>query len=274
MTNNARPRHAAQGRASRIAGRAALGVLGAPIAMLAVAGPAGAATLDLNGTADDDAFDVNLAAAGVALPGLDTLGVPALPTELPALPLDGVAFEGVSLDLFDLGGEEGLALPALPAVDGVPALPALPSVDSLPIAGALAAVPVALPVDLPALPAADSLPALPAVGDLGLPTLPAVGDLALPSTDALGALPVALPVDLPALPAADSLPAVGDLAVPALPALPGTDALPALPDAAGTVTGLAGGLPVATTLDLDDVSADLPAAADVFSATDLVSGLI
>src|SRR4051812_29818146 len=100
MTNNARPRHAAQSRASKIAGRTALGVLGAPVAMLAVAGPAGAATLDMGGTYEDGTLDLNLAADGMAAPGLDALGVPALPTELPSqLPVDGAAFEGVSLDL-------------------------------------------------------------------------------------------------------------------------------------------------------------------------------
>jgi hypothetical protein len=265
MTNNARPRHAAQGRASRIAGRTALGALAAPMAMLAVAGPAGAATLDLGGTFEDDALDLRLAADGLAAPGLDALGLPALPTELPSeLPIDGAAFEGVGLDLFDLGGEEGLGLPALPAADGValpelPALPgtddlALPSADSLPIAGALAAVPVALP-ELPV----DGLPALPAVEDLALPEL---GTDSLPS----------LPVELPALPVdgLPSLPVVEDVEVPALPSTDDLPELPALPDAVDTATGLAGGLPTSTQLDLDEV----PVAADVFSATDLVQGLI
>jgi hypothetical protein len=244
MTNNARPRHAAQGRASRIAGRTALGVLGAPVAMLAVAGPAGAAALDLDGEFDGQALDVQLAADDLALPAVDSL-LPALPTELPdGLPTDGVAFEGVSLDLFDLAGGDEVALPALPVVGDValPELPALPSTDDLPVA----------------------LPSVPAVGDLGaLPALPAVGDVALPalpSTDDL-------PVDLPALPV------VGEVAVPELPALPSTDDLPL-----DTVTDLAGGLPTSAALDLDDVASTatdaVPAAADVFSATDLVSGVL
>jgi hypothetical protein len=265
MTNNARTRHTAQGRASRIAGRTALGVLAAPMAMLAVAGPAGAAALDLDSTLGD-ALDVNLAADDVALPSVDSV-VSTLPTELPdSLPIDGVAFEGVKLDLFDLGGQDDLDL-ALPAVGDLalpelPAeLPALPGTDALPVAGALGAVPVALPElpldGLPELPL-DGLPALPAVGDLALPELPA-----LPSTDSLPSLPVDLPVDVP------SLPSVGDLALPEAPALP---------DAVGTVTDLTAGLPTAAQLDLDDVTStatdSLPAAADVFSATDLVQGLI
>ncbi len=212
---------------------------------------------------------------------------PCRPSFRPQLPIDGAAFEGVNLDLFDVGGAAGIDLPALPAVDAVslPALPALPStddlalpsVDSLPIAGALAALPVALP-DLPAvgsLPAVGdvALPSLPTVGDLALPSLPAVGDLALPSLPAVGE-PAGRRRPGPAVPAGRRRPA-------SLPSLPGTDALPslpALPDAVGTVTGLAGGLPTSAALDLDSVSGTvtdaLPASADVFSATDLVQGLI
>src|SRR5436309_4455204 len=50
MTKKYRPRHAAPSKAGRIAGRAAVGAIGAPLALFAAAGPAGAAPL-----ADDGA---------------------------------------------------------------------------------------------------------------------------------------------------------------------------------------------------------------------------
>ena len=257
MTNNARSRHAVQSRASKIAGRTALGVLGAPVAMLAVAGPASAAALDMGGSYDDNGtLDLQLAADGLAVPGLDALGVPALPTDLPSqLPIDGVAFQGVSLDLLNLGGTDGVALPGVPS---------LPSVDSLPLAGALAALPIALP-DLPSLPSASGV-----VGTVtglagSLPSVPSASGVVGTVTGLAGSLP----------------------SVPSLPSASGV---------VSTVTGLAGGLPTSTQLDLDSVSHTVShtshashsskaskashsssastGVADIFSATDLVQGLI
>lgn len=222
MTDNARPRHAAEGRASRIAKRAAIGVIGAPVAMLAAAGPASAAAIDLDGVLNDGQLDLQLSADGSEEASLAGIGLPALPEGLPldGLPLDGAVFEGVPLDLLDLAG----ALPGLATV-----------------------------TDLASLSAAEGvLSALPA----GLPT--SVEDVELPAAEDLVD---SIPVELPALPV------VGDVEVP--------DGLPAVPDVVGTVTGLAGGLPTAAQLDLDDVSEALPTGAlDVFSADDLVGGIL
>ncbi|MDT7653033.1 MAG: hypothetical protein QOI36_4439, partial [Pseudonocardiales bacterium] len=212
MTNNARPRHAAPGRASRIAGRAALGVLGAPMAMLAIAGPAGAAEADLSGHyTDGEASGSTDVSHAQALPGLSGTDVAAFPTSgLPTngLPTDGLDLQGIDLGLLNLGGG-GAGLPQLPVA--APDLSALqlnlPSTDALP---SLPSTPA-----LPSLPSADSLPSLPVVGALpSLPSLPVVGDL--PS--------------LPSLPSADSLPSLASLPVVGdLPSLPSTDSLPSLP---------------------------------------------
>jgi hypothetical protein len=274
MTNNARSRHAVQSRASKIAGRTALGVLGAPVAMLAVAGPASAAALDMGGSYDDNGtLDLQLAADGLAVPGLDALGVPALPTDLPSqLPIDGVAFQGVSLDLLNLGGTDGVALPGVPS---------LPSVDSLPLAGALAALPIALP-DLPSLPSASGV-----VGTVtGLAgSLPSV-----PSASGVVSTVTGLAGSLPSVPSAAGVVGTVTGLAGSLPSVP---SLPSASGVVSTVTGLAGGLPTSTQLDLDSVSNTVShtshsskaskashsssastGVADIFSATDLVQGLI
>lgn len=53
MTNNARPRQT-PGAGRRMAGRAAIGAVAAPLALLAIAGPASAAGLGFDGALDDD----------------------------------------------------------------------------------------------------------------------------------------------------------------------------------------------------------------------------
>jgi hypothetical protein len=164
MTNNARPRHAAPSRASKIAGRAAVGVLGAPMAMMAAAGPASAAATDAHVTNDDTGADLQLSMVGSVLPGLEALGVEGLPAA--DLTSEGLA---QNLDVFDVAG----ALSEAPSLtNGVPAVAGL-GADVLPVVGDLGDLPVAgvLPASagLAALPGADVLPL---VGDLeGLPAL-------------------------------------------------------------------------------------------------------
>jgi hypothetical protein len=85
MTKKYRPRHAAPSRSGRIAGRVAIGALGAPLAMFAAAGPAGAAPLvDDNGDSSvgDTAPGLGLPDLGATLDGLlDTAQLPGLPGE-------------------------------------------------------------------------------------------------------------------------------------------------------------------------------------------------
>jgi hypothetical protein len=118
MTNNARPRHAAPSRASKIAGRAAVGVLGAPIAMMAAAGPASAAATEAHVADDNTGADLQLAMVGSVLPGLEALGVEGLPTA--DLPTDGLPG---GLDVFDVAGvlstAPGLAGGVLPATSAL-----------------------------------------------------------------------------------------------------------------------------------------------------------
>jgi hypothetical protein len=300
MTKNARPRHAAQSRVSRIAGRAALGVLGAPMAMLAIAGPAGAAEADLTNPLSDDeaagATDAGFDAS--ALPGLAAAELSAFPTD--GLP-DGLDLQGIDLGLLNLGGG-GAGLSELPSAGGPdlsvleltqPVSYALPSTDALP---ALPALPSLPGTDaLPSLPGTDSLPSLPIVSDLpALPELPVVADLpTLPTDDVLAALPStdvvtdALPelpvsVDLPELPELPELPVVGEL--PALPALPVLSSTSSTGDEASTddedVDDATENLRAALEVNLSDlpdasaVTDAVPGGADVFSAADLVSGLI
>jgi hypothetical protein len=246
MTKNVRPRHAAHSRTSKIAGRAALGLLGAPVAMFAAAGPASAAGLDLVGSVTDDAVDAQVATDDGALPGVSALGISGLSTgalSTDDLPIDGAAFEGVPLDL--LGAGEALPLPALPGADALP-LPALPGDDALP---------------LPALPA---LPALPGADALPLPALPGDLPVEVGTTDD-GGLYANVHLDLPGAPAvddADSDDADSDDA----------DSDEADSDEADDADSDEADSDEADDADSDDVA--VPAAADIFSATDLVSGLL
>jgi hypothetical protein len=101
MTDNARPR----GR--RIAGRAALGALAAPMAILAVAGPASAAGLGFNGALDDD-HPSNKADLTIDLlndGSLDTLGLGGLgdTSDVTGL-LDGAGGVASATDLLGLAG--------------------------------------------------------------------------------------------------------------------------------------------------------------------------
>src|SRR3954471_17271358 len=94
MSNNSRARHVAEGRTGRIAKRAAIGVLGAPIALLAAAGPASAAAYDdAPDAADDDAAtSYDFAPEASTLPGLDLASITGATPELPGLPaLPGAA---------------------------------------------------------------------------------------------------------------------------------------------------------------------------------------
>jgi hypothetical protein len=116
------------------------------------------------------------------------------------------------------------------------------------------------------LPAGDETeaPALPAPD--GLPDPAASGDApALPGAD-----------DVPALPGAEDLPALPD--AEDLPALPGTEDLPALPGAGDLPALPAGELPLQVQLDWrvgsEGSTAELPSVDDVFSATDLLGGLV
>ncbi len=192
MTNNARPRHAAPSRASKIAGRAAVGVLGAPIAMMAAAGPASAAATDAHVSDDNTGTDLQLSMVGAVLPGLEALGVDGLPS--PDLPTDALAGD---LEVFDVAG----ALSTAPNLAGgfLPTAAALgPGADVLPVVGDLTALPVAgaLPGGgLAALPGADVLPlvgdltTLPALGSLSDADLPTAGNLKLSAVqDTLGGL--------------------------------------------------------------------------------------
>src|ERR671914_566461 len=97
MTKNRR-RHAAPSRVSKVAGRAALGVLGAPVAMFAVASPAVAATADADGRVSDDDAALDTRGEGApALPGIDNLpdasavaGLPVIGDLVTALPASDV----------------------------------------------------------------------------------------------------------------------------------------------------------------------------------------
>ena len=87
MTKKYRPRHAAPSRSGRIAGRVAIGALGAPLAMFAASGPAGAAPLlDDNGDSsvgDTAPSSFGLPDLGVGLGGLlDTAQLPGLPGQV------------------------------------------------------------------------------------------------------------------------------------------------------------------------------------------------
>ena len=132
MTNNARPRHVAPSRASKIAGRAAVGVLGAPMAMMAAAGPAAAAATDAHVTDDNTGADLQLSMVGSVLPGLEALGVEGLPA--PDLATDGLTS---NLDVFDVAS----ALSTAPNLAGG-ILPTVgPGADLLPVVSDLTALP-------------------------------------------------------------------------------------------------------------------------------------
>ena len=285
-----RPRHAAPSRASKVAGRAALGGLGASMAMLAVASPAMAAPsadVDARVTGDDAALDTQLTKGDTALPGLDALGVGGLTGALPTdgLPVDGLAFEGIDLEL--LG--HAVSTPALPAADGLPALPSATDLTGLPVVGDL----TALHEGLPSLP--GGVPSLPSASGV-VDTVTAALPEGLPSVGGLSDLDSL--TDLPSLPTgAPQLSITDDLGLPeGLPELPAVENLGSLP-AASDVLSLAGShdLRNGMALDLDDqdvdlddqgvdvddeddedleASGDASAGSNVFSASTLVSGVL
>lgn len=229
MTKNARPRHSAPGRASKIAGRAALGLLGAPVAMFAAAGPASAADIDLAGSVTDDAIDAQVATDDGVVPGalgLGGLGTDDLSTD--ALPIDGAVFEGVPLDL--LGGVAGDTGLPVPSTDALPGLS-----GGLPVEAGL-----------------TDEGGLYAAAHIDLPGAPAVDDEATDEGDATGE-------------DADSDEAVSDEADDA-------DSDEADSNEADSDEADSDEADEADSDDADDVA---PApAADLFSATDLVSGLL
>lgn len=193
MSKNARPRHAAPSRTTRLMGRAALGVLGAPVAMLAVAGPAGAAELDMGGrfTDGDTSGTAGMTLdTGNGMPGADEFALPGgdgLDTD--ALAADDLDFQGIDPSVLDFGG--------FPEAPAPPAVPALPEGGSLPGADDL---------NTDALPGAEDLDsdALPGAGGFDAPALPGAEDVdpdALPSADTA---PTAVALPAPAgLPSAD-----------------------------------------------------------------------
>lgn len=210
MTENQRPRHTAPGRFASLAGKVTLGVVGAPVAILALAGPAVAYTVDFDDkgdaranrvefrSEDADEFDVDTDMAEIAMPEFE------LPT---------VAGLGDLTDL--LLGTDALRSPAsLPSADLLPSTDGLPSADSVRSLGGL--------------PGADGIPSLDGLGSLddlpSLEDLPGSGDLTL------GDLPLSITLDLDMDMDMDS----DELD------LPGSDDLPALDlfDAADLVAGL------------------------------------
>lgn len=154
MTNNARPRHAAPTRTARMAGRAALGILGAPIAMLAVAGPSAAAELELGGS----------------FTGSDADGRSNLQLESPDVPeAEGLDPEGLDPEGFDPEGLDADALPGAEDLDteGLQGLDA----DAPDVQGIDRGLP---DLDRSGLPEAD----LPNAGDQGIDGIgdPTAGD--------------------------------------------------------------------------------------------------
>lgn len=141
--STSRPRHAAPSRTSRLAGRVALGVVGAPAAMLAVAGPAAALELP---SAEGHRLSLDLEGTTFAVSG--AMAAPALPEAPEGLP------ELPGADVLPGAGE----LMSLPGASELTSLPGAGELPSLPGAG-----------DLPSLPGADRLPALPGAADLPAP---------------------------------------------------------------------------------------------------------
>ncbi len=123
------PRHAAPRRTAVLAGRVALGVVGAPVAMMAIAGTASAGPLDSFDATDNrlaiESDGSSFAASGEMseLPDLATPGADALPG------FDAVDVESLSLDVLSL---DALGFDALPGTDSLPSPDALPEAPELP----------------------------------------------------------------------------------------------------------------------------------------------
>lgn len=121
MTKNPRPRHAAPSRAARLTGRTMLSMVGAPLAMLVVAGPVGATEIEVGATLGLDG------SAGVI--DTDELDLPEMPDAAGLPAVDGVP-----------GVESVPGLDSLPSVDSLLGLDGLPDPDGLPDAEELASM--------------------------------------------------------------------------------------------------------------------------------------
>ncbi|MDN5858718.1 MAG: hypothetical protein L0H84_08840 [Pseudonocardia sp.] len=87
MTKKYRPRHAAPTKVGRIAGRVAAGAIGAPLAMFAAAGPAGAVPLAEDGAGGEAEFSASFEPGSFDAASLDAVpgGLPGAPA-IPDLP--------------------------------------------------------------------------------------------------------------------------------------------------------------------------------------------